>query len=1228
MKNKKVLNIICIILIIQPLYDVLVYFMNDVYSLNLPFVSLIRPFLAVSLFVYLLLENKNNLKRKKIYAIYLLLFCIYCCFHLINIWGNFFELSAGSIFGEIRYLANYGYYILLLMNFDLLFRVMNDDDKKKLLTSLVYAAIIMAVLYYISVITGTSPRTYSINSIKDGWKGWSVSSHYIGHSLTFLLPIVIYTIFEKKYFYNKFRYIIIILITVPGIYLVGTKTPLFAISLIIFVYFIFKVFFEIKSDRKVSLNTLFFFFFLVIIALTFTKTFGYYNYSEQIKISQSQIESNLNLVENYIENNDDVNEDSSDIQSDESENSSSGDSSNYTYSTSDYESDFSERYEYVILNTDGLNDTVFDNRDTQKLLNSSLYALNDTFDYLFGYGYLTLPNCNWVETDTYGIFYSYGWVAFIMIIVIPFVYISISGLWCLFNIKKMNSTKFLLGFSFALCFFILTEVGYTLHFSQTVIYMVILLIISNSEFKVLTEKRNKKNYLFALNNLCVGGAEVGVIDVVNELSKKNTVDIVVLKKEGNLINKLNKDVNVIEILDSNKPYILRFIYKCMYFSSGFLTKILYRTIIKNDYDIEISYIEGYPAVFISNSSNKNSVKIASIRVGLKKHKLKAEKIPFWKKNLKKAYKKMDKVYTVSEETTKEFCDIYPEFSNKTETIYTYFNVESINKRAKEKVENVFDDGLNFLAVGRFAEQKGYERLIEAFEKIYVKNKNIKLHFLGNYDTEYGTKILNIIEEKNLNNCIRVHGIKENPYPYIKECDCLISSSYYEGFPRVINEALALDTLCIGTKVTGTIEALDNGNLGILVDDSVKGLIDGINKVINNDKCIHKLKENTKKFNGNKETFFDKFNEICTKKEELIIYMPKLSYGGMEKALVNLLNYSNLKMKYNITLVLIYKGDMNYISYLPSEIKTKILIKGKWNFINKCIASIKLLLMVFKRLFENYDVSVSYSYQHPILCFLTRISSLNSIVYIHNNLNNTFTKKQIFRFKYLCWYKGFSKIICVSNESRKGIIKFLNKDENIYYINNLIDGDSILKKSQEEVTDFDFSNKKIRFVSVSRHYDVHKKITRIISAVEKLNLENYDFEVLLIGDGEDHSMYSNLIKEKNIKNIFLLGKKENPYKYIDKSDAFLLSSAREGYPVVFIESMILNKPILTTDVSDSKKDIEGKYGFVCKNDDYSIYNIMKKYLEEGFIIAKRFDYLKHNKNISKLTEEVYKKQVSK
>ena len=99
----------------------------------------------------------------------------------------------------------------------------------------------------------------------------------------------------------------------------------------------------------------------------------------------------------------------------------------------------------------------------------------------------------------------------------------------------------------------------------------------------------------------------------------------------------------------------------------------------------------------------------------------------------------------------------------------------------------------------------------------------------------------------------------------------------------------------------------------------------------------------------------------------------------------------------------------------------------------------------------------------------------------------------------------------------------------------------------------------------------------------------------------------------LKNARYLYKFEesNPFPYYKIADAVLLSSASEGYPVVFNEARILNIPLITTKVSDYQ-DIAGKYGIVTEQEE--IYKGMKEFLDIGFKIKKKFNYKEYNKDI--------------
>lgn len=350
-------------------------------------------------------------------------------------------------------------------------------------------------------------------------------------------------------------------------------------------------------------------------------------------------------------------------------------------------------------------------------------------------------------------------------------------------------------------------------------------------------------------------------------------------------------------------------------------------------------------------------------------------------------------------------------------------------------------------------------------------------------------------------------------------------------------------------------------------------------------------------------------------KKLLFTAYTLDLGGIETALVSLLNC--LIEKYNLTLVLekkqgIFLNDLNekikVIEYNPNQ--------NKNIFIRKFINLMKRIKFILK--YKNrFDFSASFTTYSKMGSFCARTGSRNSVLWIHSdylNLFNNDTKKMANFFKFIS-YDKFSKIVFVSNASKKAFDNVFPDTKNkTLVINNIIDYEKILEKSNEYI-DLQKDNNLITFLNVCRHIEEPKKLTRLIEVAKRLKEEGFNFKILFIGEGQDTNLYHELVLENNLQNIFtFLGLKHNPYPYFKISDAIILTSDYEGYPVVFIEAKVLGVPIITTDVSDAKKDIEGKYGIVTDKTVDSIYNAMKEFIQNGYLIKKQFNKEEFNKEI--------------
>lgn len=357
-------------------------------------------------------------------------------------------------------------------------------------------------------------------------------------------------------------------------------------------------------------------------------------------------------------------------------------------------------------------------------------------------------------------------------------------------------------------------------------------------------------------------------------------------------------------------------------------------------------------------------------------------------------------------------------------------------------------------------------------------------------------------------------------------------------------------------------------------------------------------------------------------KKLLFAAYDMSVGGIETALLTLLNYIADK-DYKITLVLerkqgIFLKDLNtkidVVEYRPASIKCLPIRK----FIN----SVKRLKFIIK--YKNkFDFSVSFATYSRMASFASRTASKNCALWGHADYLELYKgeKNEMKAFFENIQYDKFENIIFVSKRACKTFTEvFPDMKDKVIFCNNLVDYKKIQKLSKEIIAQ---EKEGYTFVNVGRHDETQKRLTRIIDAAKMLQKDNLKFKILFVGEGKDREKYENLVKELNLQdNIEFLGVKKNPYPYINLADAVILTSDYEGYPVVFLESLILNKPIITTDVADATEDIDGIFGKVVEKNKNDIYIAMKDFITKGYEIKEKFDPEEYNKEIIKKLELIF------
>lgn len=144
------------------------------------------------------------------------------------------------------------------------------------------------------------------------------------------------------------------------------------------------------------------------------------------------------------------------------------------------------------------------------------------------------------------------------------------------------------------------------------------------------------------------------------------------------------------------------------------------------------------------------------------------------------------------------------------------------------------DAKKFINVGRYSPEKGHDRLIDAFYKLWQKDNSIYLIIIGgNSRAKKYEELIEKVNEMGLSENVILLLSVSNPYPIIKACNGFILSSLYEGFGLVLAEANILGLPIVSTDITGP-RTFMNKYGGTLIEDSEDGVYKGLEMLYNNE----------------------------------------------------------------------------------------------------------------------------------------------------------------------------------------------------------------------------------------------------------------------------------------------------------------------------------------------------------------------------------------------------------
>lgn len=394
-------------------------------------------------------------------------------------------------------------------------------------------------------------------------------------------------------------------------------------------------------------------------------------------------------------------------------------------------------------------------------------------------------------------------------------------------------------------------------------------------------------------------------------------------------------------------------------------------------------------------------------------------------------------------------------------------------------------------------------------------------------------------------------------------------------------------------------------------------------------------------------------------KKVLFVINNLNCGGAEKALISLLETIDYS-KYEVDLY-IFKHEGIFMSKIPKEVNLlaepeyykyfdmsikkaliELLGKGKVkiaisrllvplafkNTPNKAVAEQKLwkyLSNALPTFNKQYDVAIGYLEKTPTYFIVDKVDSMKKIGWIHNDYEQLGMSSKIDE-KY---FKDLDYIFTVSEKCLEVLKRnFPQYSSKFKLMNNIVSPKTIKKLADEEVSDIEFDNNIFNIVSVGR-LEYQKGYDLSIKACEILLKKGYHIRWIVIGEGKERNKLENEINILHLEEHFkLIGIRENPYKYIKRSDLYVQASRFEGKSIAIDEAKILEKPIVITNFSTASDQIVNNMnGLISEIDSYDLAEKIECIIKDinianKFISNLKSESLGNESEIDKLYKAMY------